>query len=121
VTSVLICSVDQVLSDLVAWNLVRRGFSPRQEPWTPCSQVAENPLVEADLIVADLDCPEPACWRGAARLRALAPHTPLVLFAHAWPARHVVQAFEPCRCLHKPFAVGDLFSAVHELQAAMQR
>jgi len=31
--SVLVCSSDRALSELLALNLVRSGFGVRQEPW----------------------------------------------------------------------------------------
>ena len=70
---------------------------------------------DAHVLVADLDCPPPACWHGARRVRALFPTHPLVLLGHDWPDGQLMAACRPCRYLQKPFAIGEFMHAVAEL------
>ena len=112
---VLVCSTDAALSDLLARNLARRGFRARQEAWAPCCGAPAAVSEAADVIIGDLDCPEPACWRGATRLREMFPSLPVVFLSHAWPDAARLRLLQPCRYVHTPVAVGELLRALREL------
>ena len=110
---VLVLSVDRTLGRLVQLNLERRGFEVRPHGWAACCGLGEAPRPwAAGLVIADLDCPAPACWAGAPRLRAVFPARPLLLLAHARPSAAYLQAHQPCRSLQKPFAIDELVRAV---------
>ena len=113
---VLVLSVDATLGWLVEVNLTRRGLAVRQHHWAACCGLGETPPPDgADLVVADLDCPSPGCWRGATQLRVLFPRRPLLLLAHDRPSAPYLQACQPCRSVQKPFAVDELIGAVGAL------
>jgi DNA-binding response OmpR family regulator len=113
---VLVLSVDRTLSQLVQLNLERRGFDVRQHGWAACCGLGEAPRpCAANLVVADLDCPSPACWNGTPRLRAVFPSHPLLLLAHERPSAPYLQTHQPCRSLQKPFAIDELVQAVSGL------
>ena len=110
---VLVLSIDPLLGRLVQLNLERRGFEVHQHRWAACCGLGEAPPPRAaGLVIADLDCPSPACWRGAPHLRALFPVRPLLLLAHERPSAPYLQAHQPCRSLQKPFAIDELVQAV---------
>ncbi len=116
--TVLVCSVDAGLSDLVAWNLARRGCEVRQVAWAPCCSVPRQPLGDADLIVVDLDCPEPTCWRAAVRVREHFKRRPLVFLAHDPPDAGRLRRLQPSRYVQKPFGIDELLGIVRETVAA---
>jgi DNA-binding response OmpR family regulator len=107
---VLICGADRTLSDLVARNLDRRAFTVRQAPLAPLDATTMPPGVAPGIVVADLDDADPDGWRHAAWLRAAFPYVPLVLLAHSWPSTTVIQRFQPCRFVRKPFAIDELLA-----------
>ena len=120
---VLILSVDATLAGLLRVNLERRGFGVRHQAWAACCGLGdaaprEAAPEDAHLLVADLDCPPPACWNGSQRVRARFPAHPLLLLGHDWPDGQVVEACRPCRYLQKPFAIGEFIDAVGELAQA---
>lgn len=115
----LVCSVDRVLSDLVRINFERRGIGVHQAAWAPCCGAVEGAPVGGvpvyDLVIADLNCPEPTCWRGPALLRQVYPSHPLVILTDCWPSSGRLSACAPCRYIHKPFTIEELLRAVREL------
>ena len=111
--AVAIVSDDDVSLALIHLNLARRGYAVVvalvhhvEEGW--------QPLRSPDLLVIDLDVPEPACWEQAAWLReqAWAHHTPLILLNHCWPEAEWLRRLGAYRHIRKPFAVEDLVTAV---------
>jgi hypothetical protein len=105
-----------MLGRLVQLNLERRGFNVQQHRWAACCGLGEAPPpCAAGLVVADLDCPPPDCWKAAPHLRALFPFHPLLLLAHGLPSAPYLQTHQPCRCLQKPFAIDELVQAVSGL------
>jgi hypothetical protein len=118
---VLVCSIDDRLSALLALNLTRRGFTVGQERWTPCCGSDQQALPAAEVVIVDLDCPEPSAWRGAARARQRFPEQVLLLLGYGWPDFGRLDALRPCGYLRKPVAIGDLLRALHELTPATQR
>jgi DNA-binding response OmpR family regulator len=118
---VAIYSVDAMLSDLLARNLARRGFGVRQAARTPCCDHLADLLEAADVVIADLDCPAPACWQGVARLREQHPSLPVVFLAHDRPDAGRLRAWRPYRYLRKPLAVDELLRVLAELVPAGSR
>jgi len=112
---VLVLSIDATLADLVKLNLERRRFGVRQQTWAACCGAGAATSEEADLVVADLDCPPPACWNGLSRLRALFPSHPLLVLAYDRPTAPFLQGCSPCRYLQKPFAIDNFMQAVGSL------
>jgi DNA-binding response OmpR family regulator len=115
---VLVLSIDTTLADLLKLNLERRGVGVRHQMWAACCGVGEATPQASDVVVADLDCPPPACWRGTRRVRALFPFQPVLLLAHDWPDSQILAACRPCRYLQKPFAIQDFIEAVVALAPA---
>jgi DNA-binding response OmpR family regulator len=114
--NVLIWSNNHVLSDLMARNLVRRGFDVRERP-LPTATALRGTEVNADLVVVDLDCQEPDLWRHASHIRGMLPRVPLVILGHAWPATPRLDRLQPCSYVRKPFAIDTLLDAVKEVPA----
>ena len=116
---VLVLSVDSTLCRLVWLNLERRGFDVRQHGWAACCGLGEAPQPGAvGLVIADLDCPSPECWKGAPNLRALFPFQPLLVLAHERPSAPYLRVHQPCESLQKPFAVDELVRAISRLIVA---
>jgi DNA-binding response OmpR family regulator len=115
---VLVLSIDTTLADLLKLNLERRGIGVRHQMWAACCGVGEATPRASDVVVADLDCPPPACWSGTRRVRALFPFQPVLLLAHDWPDSQILAACRPCRYLQKPFAIQDFIEAVGALAPA---
>jgi DNA-binding response OmpR family regulator len=99
---------------LLKLNLERRGLDVQLQPWAACCDRGVTPQAHADLVIADLDCPVPACWNAGPRLRAAFAHTPLLLLAHERPSTRYLLQHEPCRYLQKPF---DMSETVREVRA----
>lgn len=118
---VLVCGVDEALSELLALNLARRGFEPCRARWAACCGDAEAAPPPAELIVADLDCPEPDAWLGAARARELFPARPLIYLGHGWPDLQRLRSLQPCGYIRKPFAVDELLRLLRELSPVPHR
>jgi DNA-binding response OmpR family regulator len=112
---VLVLSVDATLSRLMQLNLERRGFDVRPHTWAACCGRGEAPRGnQADVVIADLDCPAPDCWTAAPQLRALFPSHPLLLLAHDRPSAPYLQTHQPVRSLQKPFAIDELVRVLRE-------
>jgi DNA-binding response OmpR family regulator len=118
---VLVCSIDESFSELVALNLTRRGFSIRRERWAACCDAGETSANQADVVIVDLDCPEPECWRGGTRARRRFPDCALVYLGHGWPATERLRAVQPCGYVRKPFGMGELLRVLGELTPVAQR
>jgi DNA-binding response OmpR family regulator len=120
--TLLVCSVDPTLSDLMRVNLERRSIGVHQATWAPCCGAVEDaPKSSAplyDVLIADLDCPEPACWRGPTLLRQAFPSVPIVILTDCWPSSGRLKDCAPCRYIHKPFTINELLCAVRELARA---
>jgi hypothetical protein len=118
----LICSLDEPLSDLMCLALERRGWEVRQTRWAACcGDPAEGPATGPDaveVVIADLDCPGPACWRAVPVLRGLFNARPLGLLAHDWPSFRQRQAWGLCGYIRKPIALTELLRVVAELAPA---
>lgn len=96
-------------------NLERRGLDVQSHAWAACCGRGTTPQAYAvDLVIADLDCPVPACWNAGPRLRAAFAQTPLLLLAHERPSARYLLQHEPCRYLQKPF---DISETVREVRA----
>jgi DNA-binding response OmpR family regulator len=121
-SSVLLYSTDTRFSDLLTWNLAKRGFRVRQQAWAAChAQAGDVPTdvpPEVDLIVADLDCMGPACWQAIVHLRRLARSLPVVFLAYEWPNSGRLGRCRPCGYLRKPFAVDELLRVLQEFMPA---
>jgi DNA-binding response OmpR family regulator len=112
---VLVASIDSTMAQLLKLNLERRGVDVQLQPWAACCNRGAMPQkCVADLVIADLDCPVPACWSAGPRLRATFAHTPLLILAHERPSARYLLQCEPCRSLQKPFAISE---AVREIRA----
>ncbi|MCC6174015.1 MAG: response regulator transcription factor [Chloroflexi bacterium] len=120
-TMVLLWSADTPFSDLLAWNLHHRGYQVTQLHGGPCCDPTEPVSGAPDVVIADLDCPEPTAWIGAGRVRSALPSTPALFLAHDPPdaARH--RLFEPCQFIAKPFSVPDLLSRLSQLIPSRSR
>ena len=119
--TVLVWGNDRILSDLVARNLVRRGFDVREIPLPRVGAPVEAPPIAdgAELAIVDLDCQEPELWRRAARIRTAIPGIPLVILGHAWPASARLDRLQPCAYVRKPFAIDELMAAVQDVPMTM--
>jgi DNA-binding response OmpR family regulator len=117
---VLLLSTDAILSDLLLWNLSRRGWAVEQAWSDPCTRtVAGATTPDApDLVIADLDCMSPAVWNAVAGLRAAFPDTPLLLLGHEWIDGTRLQRWRPCSYLRKPLAIDTLLSHVRAMAPA---
>jgi DNA-binding NarL/FixJ family response regulator len=103
------------MARLLKINLERRGFHVQSQPWAACCGLGDRPWqYTGNVVIADLDCPAPACWNAGPRLRAAYPHIPLLLLAHEHPSARYLRAHQPCGYLQKPFGVSD---AVREIDA----
>jgi CheY-like chemotaxis protein len=107
-TTVLICSVDPELSNLLTVNLERRGCVVHQQAWWSCCEWVRDEQHDADIVIADLDCPEPGCWAALPQLRASYPQQPLVLLGYAWSVPLRLQHLQPYSYLCKPFGIANL-------------
>lgn len=118
--NVLLWSSNRILSDLVARNLAHRGFEVRETTLPP----DDTPIVligdGADIVIVDLDCPEPELWRRAAFVRETVPAVPLVILGHGWPAIVQLDRLQPCTYVRKPFAIDELLTAVQEAPAKIR-
>jgi DNA-binding response OmpR family regulator len=113
---VVLLSVDPTMIRLLTLNLDRRGFEVQPHGWAACCGLGDAPRTyAADVLVADLHCPAPACWSAAPRLRAAYAHTPLLLVAHEQASAAYLQAHHPCLCLQKPFGMADALHMVNVL------
>ena len=113
---VLVLSVDPTIGRLLKLNLERRGLDVRPHAWAACCGIGHVPRQwPADVLIADLHCPAPTCWNAGPNLRAVFPRMPLLLLAHERPSARYLQAYDPCRCLQKPFGVADALGAVESL------
>ncbi len=110
-TSVLLCSNDRTLSDLVARNLDRRQYVVRQVPMIQRAGILVPPGMAFDMVVADVDDEDPATWEHVAWLRRAFPYLPLVLLSHSWPSATQAERFRPCHFVRKPFAMDELLAA----------
>jgi DNA-binding response OmpR family regulator len=116
---VLIVSVDSTMAHLLKLNLERRGLDVQLHPWAACCDRGATPQADAaDLVIADLDCPVPACWNAGPRLRAAFAHTPLLLLAHERPSARYLLQYRPCRYLQKPFDISETVREVRALGAS---
>jgi DNA-binding response OmpR family regulator len=113
--NVLVWSNNNVLSDLVARNLSRRGFDVHERRLPPCSAQGRLEHNDADLVIVDLDWLEPELWRRASLLRKLLPGVPLVILGHAWPTSPRVDRLQPCTYVREPFAIDALLAAVQDV------
>ena len=109
---------DETSLALVHLNLTRRGYtvflalvSQVDAGWTP-------PDV-ADVLVIDLEAPEPLCWKLAARVRARswAAVTPLLVLTVCEPYPEQLAALPAHGHLRKPWAVPDLIRALERVLA----
>ena len=104
------------MAHLLELNLERRGLDVQLQLWAACCGRGATPQAyAADLVIADLDCPVPACWNAGPRLRAAFAGTPLLLLAHERPSARYLLEHAPCRYLQKPF---DISETVHEVRAS---
>lgn len=120
--SILVCSLDISLSGLLVWNLSRRGYDTRHVHWDPYYETGEDPpeLVDADIVISDLGCPEPDCWAAASQVRQLFASLPVVFLAYCWPDERQLRTLHPCAYLRKPFAVDELLRALRDLEHATE-
>jgi DNA-binding response OmpR family regulator len=123
--SVLLCSPDRELADLVTRNLARRGFRVRHEVWAACHAGPGHGPPESsddvDLVIADLDCMGSASWQAIVYLRRLSRGVPVVFLAYEWPNPGRLGRCQPCGYLRKPFAMDELLRVVREFMPAAAR
>jgi DNA-binding response OmpR family regulator len=113
--TVLVCGADGVLSDIVTWNLERRGFRVIQHTWASQYETPNPPVEAVDVVVVDLDSPDPSeCWSTADRLRESFRQLPIIFLADHWPGSDRLQTLLPCTYRHKPIAIDDLLAALRE-------
>jgi DNA-binding response OmpR family regulator len=118
--SVLVCSSDLPLSDLLALNLERSGFGVRQEAWAVSWGELEDVSAAVDVIIADLDDEqEVACLEAITHLRSRLNATPLIILGHAWRDAHRMQRWQPCGYVHKPFAITEVLCVLQQLISAV--
>lgn len=111
--TVLVCSHDPALLDLLRQNVERWGFRASVEAWGACcgtlQELWEAPLPgAAAAMIADIDCEAPGCWEGVTRLRLRYQTLPVVFLAHDRPDVGRLRSWRPYRYLPKPFAVEHL-------------
>jgi DNA-binding response OmpR family regulator len=113
--AVAVVSDDDVSLALIHLNLVRRGYAVVVALVHHVEQGWE-PLLRPDLLVVDLDVPEPACWEQAAwmRERSWARDVRLIVLNPCWPEAEWLNRLGARRHLRKPFAMADLVSAVED-------
>jgi DNA-binding response OmpR family regulator len=116
VSRIVLLSADPTMLRLLTLNLERRGLDVEAYAWAACCGFGQAPrMVAADVLVADLHCPAPACWDAARRLRAAYARVPLLLLAHEQASPTYLQTHQPCECLQKPFGVTDALRSVNFL------
>jgi DNA-binding response OmpR family regulator len=117
---VIVCSTDTKFADLLLQNLNKCGFVyVRHVQWAACCalppiQVQSDP----DIIVADLCCPAPECWRGIERVRGRFPGKPVLFLGHGWPGSALTYACWPGRIVRKPLAMNELLTTFREITSS---
>jgi CheY-like chemotaxis protein len=115
VVRILVWSADGSLANLVTWNLEHRGFAVLRAAGAPCCEPLPPATPAPDVVIADLNCPEPRCWDGVSQLRERFGRQPLILLSHAWPPTHRLRAIQPYGYLKKPFAIEELLKILHQV------
>lgn len=114
--NVLVFSTDAALVERLRSSLAVHGLHVRHATWAPCCAVPTGAeQTPTDVVVADLDCPEPDCWRHATRLRRAFGSLPVVFLFHALPDEARLRAWRPSAYLRKPFAVDELLRVLRDL------
>jgi DNA-binding response OmpR family regulator len=116
--SVLLCSNDRTLADLVAWNLDQRNFTVYRAPLNQTDGPVLPPGVAVDLLLVDSDDDVWDVWHHVAQLRVLFPYVPLVVLAHAAPSVQQLGQLQPGRFVQKPFAIDRLLAACDAARCA---